>query len=261
MKGALRGKRAFRARLLSRSGRLIPDDSYGDQTQLRDDAVLTTDEQAESRSRRANEVVPPSPSRSGPMPRRRDRLGTTRGRTSWSGRPPPDQPRSGSARPAKPHEDLRLAARPPLPQRQSECSVERRRQPRSCRSSEPAARWASRRVLAIPGKASALARRRLAPASGRKHRRGRAGLRRHEAGARPAAHSVAKAGVRVLVRDTLIAESRAGRRRLESRAYVGTADGCRLARRRAGSLGSARPPRPGRPEDDPTETPGRCLGP
>ena len=109
----------------------------GDQTQLRDDTVLTTDEQAESRSRRANEAVPPSPSRSGPMPRRRDRLGTTRCRTSWSGRRSPDQPRSGSARPAEPHEDLRLAARPPLPQRQSECSIERRRQPRSCRSSVP----------------------------------------------------------------------------------------------------------------------------
>ena len=38
-------------------------------------------------------------------------------------------------------------------------------------SSEPAARWVSRRVLAIPGKASALARRRLAPASGRLQQR------------------------------------------------------------------------------------------
>jgi len=49
--------------------------------------------------------------------------------------------------------------------------------------------------------------------SGRKHKRGRAALgwrRRHEAGVRPATHSVAKAGVRVLVRDTPIADCRAG---------------------------------------------------
>ena len=37
--------------------------------------------------------------------------------------------------------------------------------------SEPAARWVSRRVLAIPDKASALARRRLASASGRTQQR------------------------------------------------------------------------------------------
>jgi hypothetical protein len=52
----------------------------------------------------------------------------------------------------------------------------------------------------------------VASPSGRKHKRGRAALgwrRRHEAGVRPAAHSVAKAGVRVLVRDTPIAGSEA----------------------------------------------------
>ena len=70
------------------------------------------------------------------MPRRRDRLGTTAvGPVGGATGGRPDQPCNGSARPAKPHEDLRLAARPPLPQRQSECSVERRRQARSCRSS------------------------------------------------------------------------------------------------------------------------------
>ena len=40
-------------------------------------------------------------------------------------------------------------------------------------SSEPAARWVSRRVLAIPGKASALARRRPTPAAGRLRQRAR----------------------------------------------------------------------------------------
>ena len=50
-----------------------------------------------------------------------------------------------------------------------------RREAAVCRarpsSSAATARWVSRRVLAIPGKASALAGRRLAPPSGRKHER------------------------------------------------------------------------------------------
>ena len=91
------------------------------------------------------------------MPRRRDRLGTTRCRTSWSGRRSPDQPRSGSARPAEPHEDLRLAARPPLPL--APIRVQHagpRRRPRSCRSSSSA-------LLKAAGRAHAQAVRATAP--------------------------------------------------------------------------------------------------
>jgi hypothetical protein len=96
-------------------------------------------------------------------------------------------------------------------------------------------------------------------AGGRKHKRGRAALRwrrRHEARVRLAAHSVAKAGVRVLVRDTLIAVA-VGQSSRAWRLAVAAASGwgrggrgfrrLRRFRRRSGGCGASRscalPPR------------------